>query len=145
VQFVQKIQIDVRDKNHFGVRGSLGSASVCRECEITGGKNSRLGILNIHVVYFGQVAYATGYDYEAFVLDGTGMCADSYTGIGVLGIGEERNEQYLHTFAGHDSGEFGELDIVTNQDSDFGAVGLESPNGFTAAQSPAFHFVGGDM
>ena len=93
VQFVQKIQIDVRDKNHFGVRSSLGSASVCRECEITGGKNSRLGILNIHVVYFGQVAYATGYDYEAFVLDGTGMCADSYTGIGVLGIGEEQSRQ----------------------------------------------------
>ena len=99
----------------------------------------------MHVVYFGQVANATGLDYEAFVLDGTGLGADSYTGIGVVGIGEERNEQYLHTFAGHNSGEVGELDIVTNQDSDFGAVGLESPNGFAAAQSPAFHFVGGDM
>ena len=145
VELVEQVEVDIGDENHLGVGGSLGAASVGGEGEVAGGEDSRLGILDVHVVHLGQVAHATGNDHEALVFDGPGLSADPYARVGILRVGEEGDEEYLHAFAGHDARQLGELDIVADEHAYLGAVGLEGADGFAAVQAPALHLVGGDV
>lgn len=59
MQFVEEVEVDIGDEDHLGVWGSLGASAIGGEGKIAGGEYARLGILNVHVVYFGQVACAT--------------------------------------------------------------------------------------
>ena len=141
----KQVEVDVRHQNHFRVRRSFGSCSVSWEREVARGEHARLSILDVHIVDTGQVADASGDGNEALVLDGAGMGADADAGIGVLRVGEERNEKYLHTVVGHQAGQFREFHIVADEHADFCAVGVECLYAASAAETPTFDFVGSDM
>ena len=145
MQFVQKIQIDVRNEDHLRIGCRLSPFPICREGEVAGREDSRPGVLDIHVVHLGQVAYAAGDHHEAFVLDGAGMGAHLHARIGILGVGKERHEEDLHPLGGHNARELRKLHVVANQHADLRAVRLECFDRFAAAQSPTFHLVGRDV
>lgn len=87
-------------------------------------------------MYTGKVAHTACYDHKTLVLDGAGMGAYLNARIGVLRVGKERNEQYLHALVCHDARKFRELHVITYQHTDFGAVRIERLQGFAATQSP---------
>ena len=45
----------------------------------------------------------------------------------------------------HQSGEFGEFDVVANQYTDFCTVGIEGAYHTSTTQAPALYLIGGDM
>ena len=141
MQLVEQVEVHVGDENHLGVRRRLGAFPVRREGEVAGREDSGLGILDVHVVHAGQVADAAGDHHEAFVLDGTGLGADADAGVTVLRIRQEGNEKDLHPLVGHEAGKLGELDVVANQDADFGAVCLERLHHLAPAEAPALDLV----
>ena len=141
MQFVEQVEIHVGDENHLGIRRRLGAFSVGWEGEVAGREDSGLGILDVHVVHAGQVSDAAGDDYEAFVLDGACLGTDADAGVAVLRVGQEGDEEDLHPLVGHEAGEFGELDVVANQDTDFGAVCLERLHHLASAEAPTLDLV----
>ena len=145
MQLVQQVEIDVGDKNHLRIGRSLGALAVRREGKVARREDTRLGILDVHVVYTRQVADATRNDHEAFVLDGAGMGADLDTAISVLRIGHEGDEQNLHALVGHDARQLGELHVVADQDAYLGTIRLERLQRLASAQTPALDFVGRDV
>lgn len=145
VQLVQQVEVDVGDKNHLRIGRSLGALAVRGEGEVTRREDTRLGILDVHVVYTRQVADTTCDDHEAFVLDGAGVGTDLDAAVSVLRIGHEGDEQNLHALVGHDARQLGELHVVADQDAYLGTIRLERLQRLASAQTPALDFVGRDV
>ena len=142
VQLAEQIQVDIRDEDHLRIGRRLGAFAVGREGKVARREDSRLGILDIHVVHAGQVADAAGDRHEALVLDGPCLCADPHARITVLRIGEEGHEEDLHALIGHDARQFGELHVVADQHADARTVRVKGLHHAAAAQTPAFDLVG---
>ena len=145
VQLVQQIQIDIRNQYHLRVGRGLGALAVRGEGEVARREDTRLGILNVHVVYTRQVADTTRNDHKTFVLDGAGMGTDLDTAIGVLRIGHEGDKQNLHALVGHDTRQLGELHVVADQDTYLGTIRIERLQRLASAQAPTFDFVRSDV
>ena len=145
MQFIQQVQIHIRHKNHFGIRSGFRTLAVCGESEVAGSEHTGLGILDVHVVHAGKIAYTAGYHYKALVFDGTSMGAHLYAAVSILRIGKERNKEYLHALVRHDAAQFGELYIVAYQHAYLSTVRIESLDGLASAQSPGLYLVGSDM
>lgn len=79
MQFIQQIQINIRNQNHFGIRSRLGPFTISRESEITRSKHSGLGILNVHIVYARQITHTAGYNDKAFILNSPCLSTDAHT------------------------------------------------------------------
>ena len=94
MQFIQQVQIHIRHKNHFGIRSGFRTLAVCGESEVAGSEHAGLGILDVHVVHAGKIAYTAGYHYKALVFDGTSMGAHLYAAVSILRIGKERNKEF---------------------------------------------------
>ena len=101
MKLVQKVQINIRNENHLGIRCCLRTLAVVREGEVARSEYGTLGILDIHVVNTRQVAHTTRNGYIALILDGTRLGTNSYSGVSILRIGHERNEENLHAILCH--------------------------------------------
>src|SRR5690606_7451239 len=104
-------------------------------------KHCRLPVLNIHIIDFRQVAYASGDGYITFVFDGTCLSTTSDTGISVLRIGQIWNKQNFHSVCTHYSCKLREFYIMTNNNSDCCAGGVKCLYGVPALHSPIQPFV----
>ena len=87
MQLSEQVQINVGNQNHFRIRSGLGTFSVCRESKVARREHTGLRILNVHIMHTRQVTHTSGNHHEALVFDGTGLSADTHTGIGILRIG----------------------------------------------------------
>ena len=115
------------------------------ESKIAGSEYTGLGILDVHIVYTGKIAYTAGYHYETLVFDGAGMGTHLYAAVSILRIGKKRHKEYLHALVRHDAAQFRELYIVAYQYAYLGTVRIESLDGLAAAQSPRLYFIGSDV
>ena len=114
MQLVEQRQVTVGHQYLLRARRGHGSLTVGGEGKVAGGKHSRLSILDVHVVHTGQVAHTTRNGDITLVLHGASLGTDLHTRIGILRIGVEGHEEYLHALLGHEAREFGELYIVAD-------------------------------
>ena len=145
MKLAQQVQVHVRDEDHLRVRCRLGTLPIGREGEIARRENTRLGILDVHVMHTWQITHAASDGYEALILDRSGLGADTDTRIAILRIGQERHEKNLHSLIGHDARQLRKLHVVTDQDTDLGAIGLESLDGASSSKAPALTLIRRDM
>lgn len=135
VEFDEVDEIDVGDEGHFGVGGGLGLDGIDGKSEVAGGEDGGLSVLDVHVVDAGEVANASRDHDVAFVFDGAGAGAVSDAVVAVLGVGLKGDKEDLHSFLSHEAREFGEFDVVADENADFSGIGGEDGD-FVAADHP---------
>ena len=84
-----------------------------------------------------QVTHTTSNGYIAFILNGTCLCTDSHSRVGILRIGHKWNEEDLHTILCHQTGKFRELHIIADHDTNLTTISIKGLDMATAAQTPA--------
>ncbi len=145
MQFLQLEQIHIHDQHDFGVGGGFGLDCVGRKLEVGRREHRRLRVVDVHVLDAGQVAHAARNGYVTLVFDGPRHRAVADAHVAVLCVGQEGNKKDFHALPGQKSAQFGEFDIVANDDTDFAAVGVEDPHLITAHHAVVAHFIGRDV
>ena len=69
IEFPQKVQVNIRDHDHFSVGGGFCFDPIGRKRKIAGGDDQRLGKLDIHIVYIGEIAHTARNSYITFIFD----------------------------------------------------------------------------
>lgn len=126
MQLIEKIQIHIRNQDHFRIRCRLRALTIIREGKITWCKYGTLCILDIHIMHTRQVAYTTCNRHITLILDSTRLCTNSHTRVGILRIGHKWHKEYLHTILCHQTREFRELHIIADDNTNLTTVGIKS-------------------
>jgi len=145
VKGVEVREVEVGDESGFNACRSLRDNGALGKRVIAGREHRGSGVVEIHVGDTGKISDAARCDDITFVFDGAslGTIADPMVAGG--SIRTKGNKEDLESLHGQEATEFGELDVVADEDADFPRVCVEDAELLTSAHPPLSLFGGSEM